>query len=120
MAFPEKNYVLGKGRVYFGQFAPGTRVVEGGLRYLGNTPEFTLSTDSESLDHFDADAGIRVKDDSVTTDLTRNGTLVTDHIDPRNIAMWLQGAAETVSQGVATNVVQAIADAQRGRRYQIG
>lgn len=120
MAFPEKNYVLGRGQVFFGKFAADTRVLEGGTEYLGNTPEFNLSSESESLDHFDSDNGVRVKDDSVLLELTRSGSFITDHISPTNLARWFLGTSEVVTQALATSVVYAIANVKRGQRYQIG
>jgi len=120
--FPEnKNYTLGKGKVYFGRFADGTRSVEkGGLRYLGNTPEFNLATDSEDLPHYDADNGVRIKDDSVTLEVNRTGSLITDHISPDNIALWFGGTTELVEQAILTDVVETIEGAHKGMRYQIG
>lgn len=120
MAFPDKNYVLGRGKLYFAQFAPGTRVKQGGQEYFGNTPEFSTTSESENLDHFDADNGVRVKDDSVLLELNRTGAFTTDHISPKNLAKWFLGVDSIVSQGILTAVTQAIAGAQRGARYQAG
>lgn len=119
MPFPDKNYVLGSGRLYFGQFAPDTRVA-GPLEYFGNTPEFTTSSESENLDHFDADEGIRVKDDSVLLELTRSGAFTTDHISPGNLAKWFLGAHEIVTQAAIVSAEHVIDSAVLGRRYQIG
>ncbi len=119
--FPDnKNYILGKGKVFFGQFAPGTRTVVSGQRYFGNTPEFNTTSESESLDHFDADGGIRVKDDSVPLELNRSGSFTCDHISPQNLALWFLGTTNLVTQGVLTSVVQSVPNAKRGARYQIG
>lgn len=54
MAFPQKNYTYGRYRVYFDQFALGTKVSAGGQRYFGNTPELSTTSESETLDHVDA------------------------------------------------------------------
>lgn len=121
MAFPDKNYVLGKGKVYFGRFAEGTRVVAaGGQRYLGNTPEFNISQDSDQLDHYDDDNGIRIKDDSVQLELNRTGSFITDHISPENVAMWFSGSASVVSQAVLTDIEETFDDVTRNTRIQIG
>lgn len=121
MAFPDKNYSLGTGKVFFGMFTPGTKTVaKGGQRYLGNTPEFNLNSESESLDHFDADNGIRVKDDSVLLELTRAGSFITDHISPANLAMWFLGTDGVVEQAVLTDVDETITNANTGVRYQLG
>jgi hypothetical protein len=120
MAFPENgNYTLGKGRLYFDQFALGTKTKQG-ERYLGNTPEFNLTSESEELEHFSSDAGVRVKDDSVLLELTRSGTFITDHISPDNLALFFLGSAGVLSQASATGVVSNLAAVKQGLYYQLG
>lgn len=120
--FPDnKNYTLGRGRIYFGRFLPGTRTVDsGGLRYVGNTPEFNLSSDSDQLDHYDADGPTRVKDDSALLELNRSGTLITDHISPDNLALLFGGVATVVEQAAITDGEATLEGVRRGHRYQIG
>lgn len=122
MAFPDnKNYTLPSGEVYFGRFAEGTRVVEaGGDKYLGNTPSLTLTADTDTLDHFDADAATRYKDDSVTLELNRTGTLECDHINPELLAWMFGGIATVTSQAIMTDVEETISAAKKGVRYQVG
>lgn len=119
--FPtNKNYTLARGELYFGRFAPGTTTVEGGLRYLGNSPEFSFSMESESLDHYDADGPVRVLDDSALIELTRNGSIVLDHISPENIALVLGGSASVVTQAAIVAGTYEIVGARKNARYQIG
>lgn len=120
MAFPSKNYTLGSGEVWFGQFGPATTIVAGGMEYIGNTPSFNIATDSESLDHYDADHGLRQKDDSVLLELNRTGSFTCDHMSPRNIARWLLGTASVVTQAIITSTVQTVEGVVKGRRIQIG
>ena len=117
--FPQKNYVLGSGKIYFGQYAPGTRIAMP-QRYLGNTPAFSVASESESLDHFDADNGIRTKDDSALLELNRNGSLITDHISPANLALWFLGQDQTVTQVAAASQTATLEAAEPNRRYQLG
>lgn len=119
MAFPEKNYTYGRYRVYFDRFAAGTKVGTG-QRYLGNTPELSMTSDSENLDHFDADNGIRIKDDSMLLELNRSGSFVTDHISPENLAMFFLGTSAPLTQVAATAQPFNIAAAKPNHRYQIG
>lgn len=112
MAFPEKNYTIGRGRLFFDD---GT-----GQRYIGNTPELNLSSEVETLDHFDSDNGIKQKDDTQDLSLTRNGSFITDQISPENLAMFLLGTADVATTTTATAVAQSIADVKLGRRYQLG
>jgi hypothetical protein len=114
-----KQYTLGRGRVYFDVFVAATTTTTG-ERYLGNTPSFNLTTESENLDHFDADEGIKTKDKSVTLSLNRTGAFVTDNIDPDNVALFFLGAAAVAAQGAATGSTSIIAKCVGDRWYQMG
>lgn len=114
-----KNYTLGRGKVNFSRFLPQTQIPEGFL-YIGNTPEFNLTIESEDLPHFSSDEGIREKDDGVTLEVTRTGSMITDNISPENVALFFFGVSSTVvtvSSGATTypqtNVIP-------GRSYRIG
>lgn|SRR5690606_14067735 len=118
MAFPDKNYTLGKGRLFFDQFAVGTKT-KTGERYFGNTPEFNLTSESETLDHFDSDAGVRSKDDSVLLELNRTGTFITDHISPENLALFFLGEASVESQ-TSSSAIEETFTVKKGLWYQLG
>lgn len=119
-----KNYTLGRGRVYFDRFPPNTVVgalTQGeGERYLGNTPEFSTTSSSENLDHFDSDSGIRTKDASVQLSLDRTGAVAVDNIDTENVALYFLGQAGNLVQASATGVVNTFENAKRKRFYQLG
>ncbi len=119
MPFPQKNYTYGRYRIYFDPFLPGTKT-RTGQRYFGNTPELNMTVESENLDHFDADNGVRVKDDSMLLELNRTGSFTTDHISPDNLAMFFLGSASTVTQASVTGQQYDINAVKKGRRYQIG
>lgn len=86
----ENNYVVGRGRLFFGQFRTGTRSSRG-QRYLGNTPELSLSQSEDTLDHYSSEGGIRVKDASVTLQNDSSGSFQCDDISPENLALWFLG-----------------------------
>lgn len=119
MAFPEKNYTLGSGKLYFDKFVPGTKTPTG-QRYIGNTPELNLSSESESLEHFDSDNGLRQKDKTVLLELGRNGSFITDHISPANLAMFFLAQESVVTQASAIGQTSLIENVSPGLRYQIG
>lgn len=119
MGLMNKNYTLGKGRVYFDAFAQGTLNPQG-ERYFGDTMEFNVTSESESLDHFDNDAGIRVKDASVLLELSRSGTLITENISPENLALFFLGTSGTLAQAAATGQSTVVAAAKQGLYYQLG
>lgn len=114
-----KQYTLGRGRVYFDVFTANT-TTKTGERYLGNTPSFNLTAQSENLDHFDADEGIRTKDDSVTLQLNRTGNFVTDNIDPDNVALFFLGEADVAAQSSASDATTVVANPLGDRYYQLG
>lgn len=116
---PTQNYTLGRGKVHFSRFKPGTQEPEG-FRYIGNTPEFSLTIESETLDHFSSDEGIREKDDSVPLEVTRSGSLTTDNIDPENVALFFFGSASTVTQTLVAPAPEMLTDVKAGHSYKLG
>ena len=84
------NYVVGRGRLFFGQFRPNTRTPRGQL-YFGNTPALSLAQDEETLDHYNSDAGVRQKDASVTLQNDSSGSFQCDNISLPNLALWFRG-----------------------------
>lgn len=119
MTLMNKNYTLGKGRVYFDAFVQGTLTTQG-ERYFGDTMEFNVTSESESLEHFDNDAGIRVKDASVLLELSRTGNLITENISPENLALFFLGEAGVLAQAAAAGQSSVVAAAKQGYYYQIG
>lgn len=113
------NYTLGRGEIYFGQFIAGTQNPEG-ERYIGNTPEFVVNLESEMLDHFNSDRGIREKDDSVTLQINRTGSLSTDNISPENLAILFMGQHSIQAQAATAVVGESIGQVKKGLFYQLG
>lgn len=114
----ERNYTVGRGEVHFARFKSGTQTPMG-YRYIGNTPEFSLTLESQTLDHYNSDRGIREKDASVTIEVARSGSIVADEILAENIAMFLFGAVDTVSTagGAATETLTGV---KLGQGYPLG
>lgn len=114
-----KNYVLGRGKLYFARFIEGTQTPDAFL-YFGNTPEFSISMEIEDLPHYSMDEGIREEDDNVVLEVTRNSSLVTDNIQPENVALFFMGDASVLTQAAVAAVSFEIAEARAGYSYQIG
>lgn len=114
-----KNYTLGRGRVFFSRFLPGTQVPEGFL-YIGNTPEFNLTIESEDLPHYSSDEGIREKDDGVTLEVTRTGTMITDNINPENVALFFFGENVLIATAATSGITVTQANVIPGRHYMVG
>lgn len=116
---PNKKYVLGRGKVFFARFGTGTLEPDG-YRYIGNTPEFNMTIESEELDHYDSDQGIREKDDSVPLEVNRSGSLITDNIVPDNVALFFFGEASTVTQAAVVSGTETLTSIKFGHSYKLG
>jgi hypothetical protein len=115
----QDNYTLGRGKVYFSRFKSDGTTFEG-FRYLGNTPEFGLSIEQDTLDHYNSDEGIKEKDDSVPLEVNRTGSLTTDNIDPENVALFFFGSATALTQSVVASATETLADVKEGHAYKLG
>ena len=102
-----ENYTLGRGELHFDKFAPGT-FNKTGERYLGNTPELNRTTESENLDHFNSDRGIRVKDKSIVLEKNDSGTFIADEISDENVALWFLGTQNVIAQSATASIVENI------------
>jgi len=116
-----RDYTIGRGEVHFARFLPGT-TKRTGFRYIGNTPEFSLTLESETLDHYNNDRGIREKDASITIEVARSGTISTDEINNENVSMFLfsQNGVETISAVGGGVTGFAIEDVIPGQSYPLG
>ena len=114
-----RNYTLGRGKVHFSRFKTGT-TIPAGFYYIGNTPEFSLNIESQTLDHYSSDEGIREKDDSVPLEVNRSGSLTTDNIDPKNVALFFFGDDSIVTQTVVASAVETLSDVHAGHSYKLG
>lgn len=113
------NYTLGRGEIHFARFQSGTKTPDG-FRYIGNTPEFNMTIEDEQLDHYNSDAGVREKDDSMSLEVNRSGSLITDNISPENVALFFFGAASTVTQSAASAEEDTFSDIKAGHSYKLG
>jgi hypothetical protein len=107
-----KKYTLGRGEIYWDD---GT-----GERYIGNSTALNISIESETLDHFASDRGVRTKDDSVLLELNRTGSLATDNISKENLALFFMADMLTITQTAVAVVDEAINAVLPGRFYQLG
>lgn len=114
------NLVLGRGKVSFAKFAPGTLVRAASERYFGNTTVFNLTSEANNLDHYSSEEGLRTKDASVTLEVNRTGTLTTDNNSSKNVADFLLADLSTLTIGSATAVAESFVDVKAGEFLQLG
>ena len=115
----DNNYTLGRGQVHFARFKPGTQTPDG-FFYIGNTPEFSLTIESETLDHYSSDEGIREKDDSVPLEVNRTGSLTTDNINPKNVALFFFGSDSIVTQATVASDDELFEAIKAEHSYKLG
>lgn len=111
------NYVLGKGKVYIDEL--DTNGAKTGEFHFGNCPGLEVSVESESLEHYSSTGGIREKDEEVTTQVTRSGTITVDDISAKNLALFIVGDISTISQ-TTTPVTNEAITVKKGLTYQLG
>lgn len=116
----DQNYVVGRGRLFFDKFKDGCNVSETGELYFGNTPELSLSSDTETLDHYSSDHGLREKDLTVMLEHSRSGSFVTDNISKDNLALFFLGDRTNITQTQVTGAKEIFENATRGRFLQLG
>lgn len=122
MATHPQNYTLGKGKLYFDQFAAGTQNPTG-ERYLGNTPGFSITNEAEVLEHFSSESGLKEKDDEVTLSASRKATFITEQIDVDNLALFFFGTSTSLTVTGATvtdELVNGGVGIIKGLYYQLG
>jgi hypothetical protein len=113
-----RNYTLGKGEVHFARFRENSQT-RGGFRFFGNAPDFSLTRQTEMLDHYDSTQGIRNKDESIIIEQNDSGTVNIDNVEPRTLAYFFMGSVATISQTALTEVTDTFG-AEPGASYQVG
>ncbi len=83
------DYNLGRGKVFFAEIlGDGT---PGEYRDLGNSPEFNINVESETLEHQSSRNGLRVVDNEVVISQKVGVSLSLDEINFQNLAMFMSG-----------------------------
>lgn len=120
MAGANKNFVLGKGRFYFERFAAGA-TTGAGEEYIAQTREGAFSVSSETLEHYDADEGLNVLDEQVTTQVDVTGNFSVENITLDVLSKFLLAdGATSVAVTSATGATSTFNNVKRGRYFQLG
>lgn len=115
-----QNQTLGRGKLYFGKYESNAyETTPPPMRYLGNSPTFTISQALTSLDHYDSDNGLKVKDLSVQLQADMTGQFSLDDISNENLALWYLGAVDATAQGALSSQTSVIT-ANRDSYLQLG
>ena len=114
------NYTLGRGELWFDRFADQVSLTASGERYFGNTPEFNATIESENLEHYNSDRGVREKDESIVLQTNRTASFTTDNVSPENLALFFFGTSEVFSTAGGSVVGETFVDVIKGLTYQLG
>lgn len=114
-----KNLALGAGELRFARFQPGT-YTHLGYRLLGNCPSFSLSRNSQKLEHRSSMGGLRRLDKVIELDPSFKASFKTDDFSLQNATLWMQGYIDGVTVTAATGTAYTIASPRIGNWYQIG
>lgn len=118
MSDETQNFVLGAGKLYFDPFdANGDKT---GERYLGDTPGFEITIETESLEKWGSDAAVAEKLKDVTTQVTRNTTIQCDNIVDENLELFVIGDLETLSSSAGSVADEDLGTVKASRYYQLG
>lgn len=113
------NFTLGRGKLYLAQFISGTQT-PAGERYLGNSPDLAFTADSSTLDHYNSDAGIKIKNKSMLLQVDYSASITLDDIQTENLAMYFLGNAQTQTTAALTAQSETIVGVSPGLFYQLG
>lgn len=115
------NLILGRGQILLAECPPSGNILEAKqFEYVGNSPEFSITFETEQLEHYSSDFGLKELDESVTLQVTRSGAFTTDNINASNMAKFLLGSASALTQVAAAGVVENFAGVVKGSYLQVG
>lgn len=115
------EYQLGGGKVFMAELATGG--LPKTYRKVGNTPEFTVTVNTESYEHSSTQEGAPAQDLSVIIDSGGSITFTLENFSAENLALFLLGeASDYVNPGIAgfaDAVIVADGDIEVTGYYQI-
>jgi len=115
-----QDYNLGRGKLFFSSLdALGHPK---GYRFLGNSPEFNLTLDTETLEHQSSLEGLKVTDKEVTVSQKATATISLDELNFDNFALFFAGTASqhanTSTTGIGTGTANLVV-ANQGEWYDV-
>ncbi|MDH1271299.1 hypothetical protein N5C81_27255, partial [Rhizobium pusense] len=119
MDLQSRNLTVPRGTALFAKYKPGTQI-PGPFRELGNTPEFTLTPEVETMPHYSSRVGFRTLDEEVPIESTLNGSVTTDDMKAENAAYFFMSEVTTVTVTASSNVEETFEEVKAGDLYQLG
>jgi hypothetical protein len=115
----DNNYVVGRGRIFFNKFNPGT-YIGSGERYFGNTPSLEVTQASTDLKHYSSEQGLKIQDKAVTLQKDITAQFGCDNVSEDNLNFWWGGDSSDVVQEPSGSPITEDFTVTGGSFYQIG
>ncbi len=93
------DYNVGRGKVYFAPL--DANGIPQGYRFLGNAPEFSISMETETLEHQSSTGGLKVTDKEVVISQKVNLSVSLDEVNFDNMALFFSGSGTTFDNSTA-------------------
>lgn len=104
-----KDYNLGRGIAYLSGIDSTTGLPdEEGYRDLGNAPAFTITIQTETLEHQSSRAGLKVTDARFVVSQTASVSITLDELNFQNLAAFLSGNTEIYNNPHDTTFTDAV------------
>lgn len=114
-----QNIVLGAGFLYFAEEDANGNTSRH-ERYMGDTPGFELAVSSQNLEVFSSDDPIAEKIRDITTQVNRSATITARNVSGANLALFLIGDVDSVSQGASSVTDESITGVKLEHWIQLG
>ena len=119
MNFDSNNLTIPRGVLMFAAFLPGT-TNPGAFVQLGNVPSLSFSGDLQSLPHYSAQSGLKLKDKEIPIARDLTATITTDDMGITNRMLWISGTKTTVTTAALASQSEVFADVNPGEILQLG
>jgi len=97
------DYTIGKGKLLFKPDGSN------GFRDLGNCPDFKITVDTETIDHFSSRSGLQTKDMEIVKKQTAVGSFTLDEPVIENLQLFvMSGSPSDISQSAGSTTDQAV------------
>ena len=113
-----KDITIGAGRLYVAELDANGKPK--GLRYLGDSEGFTLSSTPEQISAWSGDGPVAQKLYDLTTSIERAFSMVLNEVNLKNLALFIIGEDGLYEQTAETAETEAFADVELDVWYSIG
>ncbi|MCZ2418674.1 MAG: hypothetical protein LC123_02365 [Burkholderiales bacterium] len=115
------DYVIGRGKAYISEINTTTGKPTGGWRDIGNVTAFTVTRESEEIEHFSSREGTKTLDKSVVLQTSATLGFTVDELNAENVAAWLSGEKASYTNAAIAGFAERtlVSSVVRGRHYDI-